>query len=268
MRQFVSDEMPDAQGRIRVDGKDWHYLRNVLRLRDGDTLDVADKSGGEVYPMRLQVEGSQKSALLVPITNSGESTRPLRFLEKYRFVLFQFLPKAPKFDLILRQAVELGVSAVVPIRGEFSPPLSEGRRERWQKIVREARQQSGSPVPTEVLPVMTVEEAVRQRQKEGGTGYMLSEFAEGDESVTICGSEVEATRATVVATSLPTQTSSVSIAVGCEGGISPAERACLRDAGFRLLHFPINVMRVETAALYGMAAIQTSLMALPIRAAI
>ena len=56
------------------------------------------------------------------------------------------------------------------------------------------------------------------------------------------------------------QTATVGIAVGCEGGISPAERGFLRDAGFRALHFPVNVMRVETAALYGMAVIQSAFM--------
>ena len=53
------------------------------------------------------------------------------------------------------------------------------------------------------------------------------------------------------------------IAVGSEGGISPAEIKVLKDAGFSTVHFDVNILRCETASLYGMASIQTVIMELP-----
>ena len=46
---------------------------------------------------------------------------------------------------------------------------------------------------------------------------------------------------------------------GAEGGISPAELERLCDAGFVPLHFKTNILRCETAALYGIAALQSAL---------
>jgi 16S rRNA U1498 N3-methylase RsmE len=38
------------------------------------------------------------------------------------------------------------------------------------------------------------------------------------------------------------------------------ERASLLAAGFQPLHFPTNVLRVDTAALYGIAALREGLL--------
>ena len=47
--------------------------------------------------------------------------------------------------------------------------------------------------------------------------------------------------------------------VGAEGGISPEEINELQDNGFIPIHFDTNILRCETAALYGVAAVQTVL---------
>ena len=47
------------------------------------------------------------------------------------------------------------------------------------------------------------------------------------------------------------------IAVGSEGGISPDEVRLLEEKGlFVPVHFAVNILRCETAALYGIAAVQ------------
>lgn len=40
MRQFIASQAPDKKGLIKVSGKDYRYLRQVLRLRSGDMLSV------------------------------------------------------------------------------------------------------------------------------------------------------------------------------------------------------------------------------------
>ena len=51
------------------------------------------------------------------------------------------------------------------------------------------------------------------------------------------------------------------LAVGCEGGMSEQEKKVLLEAGFMPLHFMTNVLRAETASLYGIAVIQQFLFA-------
>jgi len=52
--------------------------------------------------------------------------------------------------------------------------------------------------------------------------------------------------------------SRIALAVGCEGGISPAERTLFEQNGFMPIHLKTNILRSETAALYGLAAIQNA----------
>jgi 16S rRNA (uracil1498-N3)-methyltransferase len=234
MRQFVVESEIDAEGRIRVSPKDVHYLGSVLRLRDGDGVEVRLRDGTLT---RMHLAGEWLVDEGAGAAAAGE------FLAGCRFSLLQFLPKAPKFDLIVRQAVEVGVTAIVPIRGEYSPPLGEGRLGRWQKIVKAARQQCGSPVDTEILPVTDLEKAIAWWKKEGGAGFMLDE--KPNPALPLPGVHPDFSFG-----------KSAAVAVGCEGGISPGERTLLLEAGFAPLHFPTNILRCETAALYGMAVVQ------------
>ena len=50
----------------------------------------------------------------------------------------------------------------------------------------------------------------------------------------------------------------LALAVGCEGGISPAEAQLLKANGFIPIHFAGNILRCETAAVYGIAALQNA----------
>ena len=50
------------------------------------------------------------------------------------------------------------------------------------------------------------------------------------------------------------------LAVGSEGGISPAEVEILQKEHFEPIHFDVNILRCETAALYGIAAVQSAIL--------
>ena len=84
-------------------------------------------------------------------------------------ILFQALPKGEKMDLIVRQAAEGGLSEIVPFIAEHSIPKldtrgrrgsgagAEKKQARWERIVKEARQQSGSPIATKVSSVLSMD---------------------------------------------------------------------------------------------------------------
>ena len=48
--------------------------------------------------------------------------------------------------------------------------------------------------------------------------------------------------------------------MGSEGGISPAEVEILQKEHFEPIHFDVNILRCETAALYGIAAVQSAIL--------
>nr|WP_245608842.1 RsmE family RNA methyltransferase [Treponema putidum] len=159
----------------------------------------------------------------------------------------QWLIKGNHMDIAVRQAAEAGCSLIVPVLGEFSVIKKENinQTERRERIIREARQQSGSIVNTKILPAQELKAAldsVLEYTLNRKTAFiMLSEKKVGSFSFFDC---------------LSAETEAVVLAIGCEGGISPKEIEFLKEHKFEEVHFNTNVLRAETAAIYSIAAAQ------------
>ena len=272
MRQFVAEGQPDADGCLVVTGKKFHYLSAVLRLAVGDMLYVRLPDASLQQMTLAKLDASQKRIVLTLAgeradSSAGHSALPVLRGAEMPLWLFQFAAKPPKMDVIIRQAAECGVAMVVPVAGEFCQAgcVESARKkaspddERWRRIITEAREQSGSPVRTEVYPCVSLAEACGLWQEHlaqagcRGLGITLYEQCAGSlalhEAVALAGEGGRFAAA---------------LMVGAEGGISPDEVAYIRQHGFTPVHFATNILRCETAALYGLAALQTALTELQI----
>ena len=163
-------------------------------------------------------------------------------------ILLQWVLKGSKTDTIIRQPTEAGIRAVLPVIGEFSVAKKQNpaQLERFRRIIKEARQQSGSPVDTAVTepaPLAAVLNTLKALIPDAGTVFAM------------CSENSEASIG--FHQLLAAKPSRIVLAIGAEGGISPAEAAVLRGAAFQTVHFKTNVLRAETAALYAIAAAQT-----------
>lgn len=261
MRQFICKDKLDSKGRIFIKGKDLRYLSQVLRLTRGDVIDVRF-ADGSLFPMEA-ISFSNKEIVLRKTELSPEKQDVENFViqgvtsnavaqnsvcNDTEFWLFQFMPKLQKIDIIVRQATECGVSVIIPVLGDFTQKgRSLDRSDRLDRIVREARQQSGSPVDTQVTSVLSLDEALDKWKtyvdtKESSIGFLLNEDPEASDFL----NEL-----------LHNHKQVVGLACGCEGGMSQSEIEKLQKAGFCNLHLKTNVLRAETAAIYGIAAVQT-----------
>ena len=287
MRQFVLEKNPDKKGIISLSGKDYRYLRQVLRVKTGDMVSVRFPDGSLKNSTVAKVDENQRTVTLQLCADtsglvaggagaSSSLTRGVQAEEIQQTVqnnieywLFQFIPKPQKFEQIVRQATECGVKRIVPIIGEYSEKSSisalqgqGAKKERIHRIIKEARQQSGSPVNTVVEEPVSLERAVelwqeqgeqqeqtgRQVQSVASVGFVLSERNDGDGNI----------RKILQKPELKGKIARIGIACGSEGGISPQEVDFLIKKGlFYPLHFSVNILRCETAALYGIAAIQS-----------
>ncbi|MDR2510194.1 MAG: 16S rRNA (uracil(1498)-N(3))-methyltransferase [Spirochaetaceae bacterium] len=251
MRQLLLPRAPDSEGRLRLKDGDYHYLASVLRYKTGDRLTVTMPSGKAasaviVSVSREEIELSVESAA----QNETEEELP-------RIILIQAVPKGAKLDLIVRQAVECGVSEILPLLS--SRVVRKGgnaavQTERLRRIVREARQQSGSPVPTIVHEPFR-EKAVFEywQSLEGGSlGLLLLPPLEEAQFTALAHSSLHGY--------LRTDYKHIVIAVGPEGGYSPNEAAGFIAAGFKPLSLAKTVLRCETAALFALAAVRIVLL--------
>lgn len=275
MRQFISSEFPDKKGFLRICGKDFRYLRQVLRLKSGDMLAVRFSDGTLRNTTVCKIDENSRE-ILVQVCGNPEKTEKScddditrgtkaqeiqKSLPDTEYFLFQYIAKPVKMEQIIRQATECGVKFVVPVSGEFSQKqnvlsMRHSKKERLERIVREARQQSGSPVETEILEPLTTEEAVLFWKKN------TSSLSAEEKNVAVAlweRSEKTVSLKEIFDAEKNKKIKKIAIAVGCEGGISPEEIDALISAGFYAVHFPGNILRCETAALYGIAAVQSAL---------
>lgn len=274
MRQLILDKMPDKKGIVSVEGSDFKYLRQVLRVKSGDMINLRLLDGTLQNSTVAAVDDKSKKILLQICANvssnasvgsgaqetvpRGTVTRGVQADEiqsevaslSQEYILFQFIPKPQKFEQIVRQATECGVKTIVPVIGEYSEKssllaLQGNKKDRLEKIIREARQQSGSPVETVVTEAMTLGEALGRYERDVAFVLYERQMDEGTSTAELLKTNSQAKK--------------IGIACGCEGGISPNEIELLTKKGlFIPVHFSVNILRCETAALYGIAAVQVA----------
>jgi RNA methyltransferase, RsmE family len=256
MRQFILPEDWDGGPTCLIEGGRARYIGRVLRLGPGDSFPARDASGRLWDASVLGVsadrvllairpgEGEARPASRVGL--GGEPPQASVGIEA-RIVLFQSLPKGTKMDLIVRQATEAGAYAIVPIVSSRSAPAPEGsgRAERWERIVREAMQQSGSALRTQVLEPLPLPEVP--------AALAFLGFTSESPKVLLHESPLAQSSLHGYLTEAPHE---VALCVGPEGGFSPDEVEFLLAAGFGPLRFAGAVLRAETAALCAIAAAQ------------
>ncbi len=272
MRQFILEKQSVKNGLVSLEGKDFRYLRQVLRVKVGDMVNVRLPDGKLQNTTVAKIDDKSKKITLQfcaatniddevekSITRGVQSSQLEGKLPSVEYWLFQFLPKAQKLEQIVRQATECGISYILPVIGEYSEKnslyaLEGNKRERIERIIKEARQQSGSPVDTKILSPLSLPEALElwnQKNDEEkdlkALGFVLSERDDCQDNLKkVISENPDAKR--------------LAIAVGSEGGISPEEVSLLQEKGlFHPIHFAVNILRCETAALYGIAAVQSAI---------
>lgn len=249
MRQFISTQNADKNGRLVVSGKDFRYLSSVLRLIVGDVIQVRFADGQLCQMIVEKIQAKQ--LYLVKTIETEKLKQNDEQKESCEYWLFQFIPKVSKMDVIVRQAVECGVSVIVPIIGQFSASGSKDiKKDRWERIIREARQQSGSAIATRIEDSLSIDDALDlwNANKDSSCAVVLYEKNEKTIGLHKLFSQK------------PDKPKKVALAVGCEGGISENEIQKMQKEGFNVIHFDTNILRCETAAIYGISVLQNLIM--------
>ena len=268
MRQFlVAEARPGAT--LEIAGSDYHYLVRVLRLRAGAVIPVADAAGRRAHATVTDTGGGR-----VRLRVGAERPAAAAIAAPRAVVLIQALPRSALMDRIVRQATELGVARIVPVvaertQGRGDPAADARRLRRWQRIARQAAQQSGS-APPPVDPPLPLRGYLEHAPVDGlsllfqyGAAPMpaampasplLPPAARDAPSALHAEPSAHAQpgRETVAHDRLP----AVRCAVGPEGGFSPAETASLLDRGFHPVGLPGGVLRVDTAVVAALTAVR------------
>ena len=214
-----------------------HALR-VLRLKTGDRVQALD-GRGRAWNASILVEDG--NAFVELISEADITEAPIKV------TLYMGLPKGEKLEFIAQKLTELGASAIVPVRMErcvakIAPSEAEKKLSRPRRIALEAQKQSGRSVMPKITDPVDM--------------ARLNELIRAHDKVFLLWEEARGYRLTDAKNELG-ELNDIGFIVGPEGGISQKEADKLISAGAVPITMGPRILRAETAAVAGCAAIMT-----------
>ena len=217
---------------IEIENEDVNHIKNVLRMKKDDILQIGVVPKGENY--KAKIISLDKNCVECEITEKIEETTE----SNVSITIFQGVPKFEKMELIIQKNTEIGAKKIVPVMMERtvvklnSKDMSK-KIERWNKIAEIAAKQSGRdiiPVVSSIIKVNEIPEnefdavfVAYENEKENTLKNELLKLKDKKEKYNIA------------------------IIIGPEGGISENEIAIFKEKGYKLISLGKRILRTETA---------------------
>ena len=232
---------------IIIQNEDVNHIKNVLRAKIDDTIDICDSLTSKNYICKI--EQIEEKNIYCHIIEEIES-----HVESHIQVsIFQGLPKADKMELIIQKSVELGVYDMTPVEMKRCVvKLNEKDKikkiERWQKISEGAAKQSGRDrIPT-IHPIVDIH-TLCENMKE----YDLVLVAYENEKVNTLKQELKKVK------DEKHKPMKIAMVIGPEGGIDKEEIAKFEEHHAKVITLGNRILRTETVALNMLSVIMYEL---------
>ena len=214
-----------------------HHAARVLRLREGNRVEMFDGLGNECHGVIAEL-GSKRVVVGGITASSVNRESPLQI------VLAQALSSSEKMDWVIQKATELGVAEIQPLDTERSVARLSAERvakriEHWRQVTISACEQCGRNLLPEIHAPLDIMAWLQQMNALPDTKLIL--LPQG-------------------AASLHAQAKPqgrVVLLIGAEGGFTEVEGGSALRCGFTPIRLGARVLRTETAAIAGLAALQT-----------
>ena len=235
-RVHVEDQL-EVGAEIALPEAQSHYLKNVLRLKPGAALFLFDGIRALDYEAELVANGKKLSARIVAATpNTTESPLDSEII--------QGVARGDHLDWTLQKTTELGVNRITLFNAERTQtPVKatqlQKKMNHWRGVAVSACEQSGRAL----LPTITFHPTLAQAlEATNAECRLLLDF--NGPSIT---------------SALNPPQAAVSILLGPEGGLNPAEIDLATSRGFSPVNLGPRVLRTETAAASALSIAQSLL---------
>jgi 16S rRNA (uracil1498-N3)-methyltransferase len=234
IHRFFVDPNIISEDEITLPEEISHQITQVLRLQNNDQIILLDNTGFE-YLVEIK-ELHKKHTTAKVIEKKKNNNEPDKNTHLYMALIAR-----DNFELVLQKSVELGVNEITPIiteRTQFDKRIVEAKNERWNKIIKEATEQSErGKLPILNQPI-NFESAITLA-KENGTSLIASEYSRNEKIV--IASEA--------------RQSHINIFIGPEGGFTEQEIKFANDNNVKSISLGKTILRAETAAIALLAKI-------------
>lgn len=237
-RYFVHFSSMDQD--VLITGDDAHHMKHVMRMKIGDAIYLSN--GETTY--YAQIKAFSDESVRCEKLDELEESREL----EVHVAIAQGMPKADKFEWIIQKTTELGVGEIIPVLSERSiikidPKKEEKKIDRYQKIAKEASEQSHRTKIPKIEPFMSFKEFLTHAQKftHKVVAYEATKESEKHQL------------AKVISELKPKD--SLIVFIGPEGGISEGELDTLVSNGFIVISLGNRILRTETAPIFFMSSV-------------
>ncbi len=229
---LLAESLPAEPGAVvELDPAEARHGAAVLRLAPGDPVVLADGRGGLA---RGTVASAGKGRLAVTVERVERALPPSPGVTLALAVLH-----TQAMDWAVQKAVETGAERLVPLlteRTQLGRKAASGRLGHWRRIARQALKQCRRPWAMDIAEPTTLDDLAATAPP----GFVAD--AGGRSPFTV---PVDAP---------------LTLIVGPEGGLTPAELSRLTAAGHTPLRLGPHTLRAETAATLGTALLTLRLL--------
>ncbi|KAA0549358.1 16S rRNA (uracil(1498)-N(3))-methyltransferase [Bacillus sp. BGMRC 2118] len=240
-RYFLSNSQFQDET-ITIMGEDAHHIIRVMRMEEGSQIYCCNE------------EGRTAIAEITNFTNDAVTLHIVKWIEESKELPIQVsiasgLPKGDKLELIIQKATELGAHMFVPFNAarsivKWDEKKGNKKVERWEKIAKEAAEQSHRSVVPSVIKPISFDSLLNESIN---YDYKIVAYEEVAKSG-------EMSRFANMLTNVKPGDSILAV-FGPEGGLTDKEVARLEENGFITCGLGPRILRTETAPLYVLSAI-------------
>ncbi len=217
-RRFYSKGESDS-GQIEIVSDDLFHLKNVLRSKPGDKVEVFNGKG-TIFSGKIMSIGNSKA--IVNIDKKRTKKKP-----QVNIIIAPSLLKRKPMNLMIEKLTEMGVNEIRPvIFSRTEAVFASSAMKKWERTALESLKVNDNLWASDIYQPCTVEELIKESDKienrilldiKGKSSYIKSK------GPFIC-------------------------VVGPPGDFTTEERDMFIKAGFTPLNINESVMKVETAA--------------------
>ncbi len=217
---------------------DSNHIYKVMRMNKGDKIEIVCNQ--TLYICEI-IELNKNVKVKIIEEKDDNNELPVKVS------ICQSLVNEQKMDLILQKGVELGASEFIPYNAKNSIIKENNKKDkkiiRWQRIVKEASEQSKRNIIPKVNNIINIEELIK-------LDYELKLLCTVNELTTNIKKVLQEMK----------KYDTIIIVIGPEGGFTKEEEAKLIDNGFISVSLGKRVLRTETASLVALSYINYELM--------
>lgn len=221
---------------ITLSGAEVNHILGARRLQEGDQL-VLMNGRGELAHCMLQAADKRKKRVTLRVTLVAQVEPPIRSLS-----LACALPKGDRLSTLLDMASQIGITRFQPLTFERSVSRWSGKlKTRCTRIAIEAAKQSKRAWVPEIGDCLSYSQWLEADTRYSALTLLADQY----------GCALQSHQTAIESAT------HITLIVGPEGGLTEQELALAKSNNIASIRLAEPILRIETAAIAGLAAINT-----------